>query len=210
MNNLQTRSINKSIFLLKDPLKWVGHSGSRPTLDSPLFVQLKKARPGVMLVSLVDIKGTLYSNLTSEEAREVEFEEISMESWDIAKEHLNKKNPTAAFLEIARNGSLSQEDDCPWDEFLEVALKDRFEASAWFERDRASLCLTENISRKSIVELIDDDVKDAIESGYLSSPSTPRPKDSDWMAPLVAYAQSQGLIDNVPAYRKPVATERER
>lgn len=65
--------------------------------------------------------------------------------------------------------------------------------SAWFERDRSSLALSTPKGRE-IFRLVDDDLTDAIESGYLPTPRRPRPAEADWQSCAVSYARSMGLI----------------
>lgn len=65
--------------------------------------------------------------------------------------------------------------------------------STWFERDRAHVRL-ETPRGRVIFELWDEDVADAIESGYLQPPRHPRPSDADWQPCAVAYARELGLI----------------
>lgn len=65
--------------------------------------------------------------------------------------------------------------------------------STWFERDRQHIRL-ETPDGKSIFELWDDDVSQAIEDGFLRAPRFPRASDTDWQPHAVAYARLQGLL----------------
>lgn len=65
--------------------------------------------------------------------------------------------------------------------------------STWFERDR-SLVQLETAEGEEIFSLWDDDVVDAIESGYLTTPRGPRPQDEDWLPHAIQYAKDWGLI----------------
>lgn len=77
--------------------------------------------------------------------------------------------------------------------FAKIADAD-YVCSTWFERDRQSITLTTPQGRE-VVSLWDDDVTDAVESGYLSPPRRPRPSDDDWQPCVVAYARDMGLIN---------------
>jgi hypothetical protein len=63
----------------------------------------------------------------------------------------------------------------------------------WFERDRACLSLRTPKGR-CIFVLWDEDVHQAIEDGFMTTPCHPRPSDQQWQPHLVAYAREQGLI----------------
>lgn len=67
--------------------------------------------------------------------------------------------------------------------------------STWFERDRQHVRL-EAPDGTLIFELWDEDVTDAIESGYLTTPRRPRPCDDDWHQHAIGYAIAQGLLDS--------------
>lgn len=71
--------------------------------------------------------------------------------------------------------------------------------STWFERDRKMVSLATPNGRV-IFELWDDQVDDAVESGYLPTPRRPRPTDADWQPCAVAYARDMGLL-KTPAQR---------
>lgn len=63
----------------------------------------------------------------------------------------------------------------------------------WFERDRQNVRL-ETPRGRAIFDLWDDDVTDAIDSGYLTVPRVARPNDADWQPHAVAYARDTGRI----------------
>lgn len=65
--------------------------------------------------------------------------------------------------------------------------------STWFERDRQHVRL-ETPDGKTVFELWDDAVSQAIEDGFLTTPRLPRPRDADWQPHAVAYARGQQLI----------------
>ena len=68
-----------------------------------------------------------------------------------------------------------------------------FVCVTWFERDRQNVRLETPRSRV-IFDLWDDQVTDAIESGFLKVPRRPRPNDTDWQPQAVAYARDIGLL----------------
>ena len=45
-----------------------------------------------------------------------------------------------------------------------------------------------------IFDLWDEEVTDAVDSGYLMVPRVPRPDDADWQPHAVAYARDTGRI----------------
>lgn len=73
--------------------------------------------------------------------------------------------------------------------------------STWFERDRQHIRL-ETADGSEIFSLWDDEVTEAIESGYLTQPRFPRPSDSDWKPHAIAYAIDMGLITSQGALPK--------
>ncbi len=81
-----------------------------------------------------------------------------------------------------------------WEAFRESLERERFTASVWFERDRKNVTLTDGLTSRDLVCLWDDDVDDAIESGNLTPPRVPRACDSDWLEPLLQYANETGAL----------------
>lgn len=65
--------------------------------------------------------------------------------------------------------------------------------SVWFERDRAHVGL-ETPKGRTIFDLWDEDVAQAIEDDFLPTPKGPRPADADWQPCAVSYARDMGLI----------------
>jgi hypothetical protein len=65
--------------------------------------------------------------------------------------------------------------------------------STWFERDRANVSL-ETPDGREVFSLWDEDVFEAIEDGFLTTPRHPRPNDADWQPHAVDYAREMGLI----------------
>jgi hypothetical protein len=72
-------------------------------------------------------------------------------------------------------------------------LEQDYVPNVWFERDRMNVRL-ETPSGRVIFDLWDEDVSDAIDSGYLSTPRRPRPSELDWQPHLVSYAKKLGLL----------------
>lgn len=68
-----------------------------------------------------------------------------------------------------------------------------FVCHTWFERDRAHIRL-ETPRGRVVFELWDDDVHEAIDSGYLARPALPRAGDKDWQPHAVRYAKELDLI----------------
>ncbi len=72
--------------------------------------------------------------------------------------------------------------------------------SVWFERDRKQIDLSTTDGR-TLVHLVDEDVDDAIESGYLRAPRGPLMSsralnnDAAWKPMVVQYARDMGLIN---------------
>ncbi len=81
-----------------------------------------------------------------------------------------------------------------WEAFRESVEQERFTANVWFERDRKNVNLTDGLTSRVLVCLWDGDVDDAIESGYLTPPGVPRARDSDWLEPLLQYANETGAL----------------
>jgi len=69
-----------------------------------------------------------------------------------------------------------------------------FVCNTWFERDRQNIRL-ETPNGRTIFDLWDDDVTDAINAGLLPIPHTPRASDADWQPCAVKYAQNIGILD---------------
>ena len=63
----------------------------------------------------------------------------------------------------------------------------------WFERDRQNVRL-ETPRGRVIFDLWDDDVTDAIDSGYLTVPRVPRPAGVDWQPHALAFARETGRL----------------
>lgn len=65
--------------------------------------------------------------------------------------------------------------------------------TVWFERDRANICL-ETPAGRTVFDIWDGDVFEAIRDGFLTAPRAPRPSEEDWQPHAVAYAIEMGLI----------------
>lgn len=70
---------------------------------------------------------------------------------------------------------------------------DQYVCSTWFERDRAHIRL-ETPCGRVIFELWDEEVADAVESGYLTPPRHPRPTDQQWLESALDYARGMNLL----------------
>lgn len=83
-----------------------------------------------------------------------------------------------------------------WQLYVQALERDRYEADAWFERDRKHLRLHDKLLGQDVVSLWDDQVDQAIDDGFLTAPRRPRPSSSDWLRPLLDYAgEGQILVD---------------
>ena len=76
--------------------------------------------------------------------------------------------------------------------------KNEYIASVWFERDRSYVSLSTPRGRE-IFCLWDDNVHQAIEDGFLTTPklmmsSRAQNDEAAWLPHLVNYAREQGLI----------------
>lgn len=80
------------------------------------------------------------------------------------------------------------------------------EPDVWFERDRAHVGLRTK-DGKDIFDLWDEDVADAIESGFLTKPRHPRPSERDWHQHLVDYANERGLGSKLMKEDAPASDE---
>lgn len=100
--------------------------------------------------------------------------------------------------------------DCSWQDFLEHLERDRFTASAWFERDRAHLCLRDEVLGREVISLWDDEVEEELAAGFLRRPRAPRPSDEDWVQPLLELARERGLVTSLRAPERQPARERNR
>ena len=72
--------------------------------------------------------------------------------------------------------------------------KGDYVCSTWFERDRQHVRL-ETPRGRTIFELWDGDVSQAIEDGFLTVPRVPRPSDAEWQSHAVQYAINTGLLN---------------
>ncbi|MEJ8837609.1 hypothetical protein [Ramlibacter sp. AN1133] len=184
------------------------------------------------LASAVDVAGTLRARqelrVTSQAAREMQREGkqlpweaalggiTSLDAQDLThiRRHLTKRgdeagpNVFAALCAVMDRYTAGTESS--WQDFLARLEKDRYTASAWFERDRAQLGLRDEVLDRDVLSLWDDDVRDAIDSGFLATPGRPRPSESEWLEPLLAYANEQGLTTSLRAPEAQPIRERNR
>lgn len=180
----------QTTLLVEDPARWACRYSSRPTIATPLFIQ---HRPGGE-ARLLDIAGGVDPDWTPLDQLGLEPEfglPIDPAIWHQTQVLIEAGAHTQAFDHLVHQ--VAQQND-EWSEFEETVSHDRYFASAWFERDRSNVVLTDTLSGKDLVALWDDDVTGAIESGYLRAPRHPRPREEDWLQPLVSYAQDMGLI----------------
>lgn len=68
-----------------------------------------------------------------------------------------------------------------------------FICQVWFERDRAHIHL-ETPDGRTVFDLWDESVFQAIEDGYLTPPRRPRPSSAEWQPAAVQYAVDTGLL----------------
>jgi hypothetical protein len=71
--------------------------------------------------------------------------------------------------------------------------KSTYVCVTWFERDRQHVSLQTDRGQ-TIFDLWDEQVTEAIQDGFLPTPSVPRPTDADWLPCALMYARSFGLI----------------
>lgn len=90
---------------------------------------------------------------------------------------------------------------------VEILSEASLVCSTWFERDRKHVRL-ETEDGDEIFSLWDADVDDAIVSGFLAVPRTPRPNDEDWLPHAIAYAREAGMFEVVEAHRLVMEIER--
>lgn len=249
ITGLNSRSLNKSIWLLQNPCAVLPH-GQRLTMTSvPIFVQYQPGATGqephltLLLAngeawaSGLPLRGKLHlpaeqltkDYLTGAQVHALFGVEVGTDpiTSKLDFEH-NLIQPIGEHVlqVLARAKDRRYSDvwgaakvfcaaiaeNCDgfegWAACLQLAQKDRFSATAWFERDRQNLVLTDELTGRCVVELWDDAVTDALETGYLVRPRGPRPSESAWVEPLVAYAQSFGLLTEfeIESLPSPVAT----
>lgn len=81
-----------------------------------------------------------------------------------------------------------------WVDCARFLNRQRYSVQTWFERDRSNITLLDELTQQEVVNLWDEGVNDALESGYLCSPRGPRPSERDWLEPVMNYAQQIGAI----------------
>lgn len=79
------------------------------------------------------------------------------------------------------------------DHFFKPNESSDYACVTWFERDRAHIRL-ETPRGRVIFELWDEEVADAVESGYLTPPRHPRPSDQQWLESALDYARGMNLL----------------
>ena len=201
--SLAANQLNKSIFLLPAPVQWALRYRDRPQVDCPLFVKFT-GKSATRKAVLLDIHGqadqelafhTAENGLDSGPANALQNDALSIpaEIVQALSEHRVVTPQHAPALVLAIVNSMAQFNE-DWQELKDLIDSGRYQASAWFERDRKNLCLTDLFTNREVVELWDHDVDGAIEDGFLRPPRCPRPNDHDWLNPLMDYARCQGTL----------------
>lgn len=177
------------VLLLAYPTDWMDRYGGRPRTTAPL--RLERREDGQ--VRLLDIMEGIGPDWCPPErlTGSAETIEISTADWDTARALAQTHGASTAMIALAEAMAAFSDD---WETFHERLTDDRFEASAWFERDRKNLVLTDQLAGEDLVSLWDEEVTVAIEDGHLIPPRGPRPHDHDWTLPLVDYARAMGLL----------------
>lgn len=199
--NIRLNQWNTSVFLLAKPAQWALRYGDRPKVDCPLFVRYEGRNARQRQAVLLDIFGQ--KDLRLDAPTDSPDDPFCFMIPDRIVEVLSRpkavtaKTAASLVLGIAHHEAPFSDG---WQEMRDLIERDRYEAHAWFERDRKNLCLTDLFTNTEVVSLWDDDVEQAIEDGFLRPPRPPRPKDRDWLEPLLAYARSQDALAEPVAF----------
>lgn len=186
----QNKGPSSTVFLVEDPARWACRYSERPSIATPLFIQYRVGGQA----RLLDISGGVDPDWTALEQLGIEEDfglPIDDALWHQVQTLLNKGDNTGAFDHLVHTMGMRSEE---WSNFADTVSKGRYFASAWFERDRQNLVLTDTLSGKDVVELWDEEVSHEIESGNITPPRFPRPSDEDWLAPLLSFAREMGLV----------------
>lgn len=196
-----TYTFNTTIFVLCAP-----SIKEEASLSTPVFIEFKE--PVVLGVSpwgnLARLRSLSSLRLGSEPAwapadsllpdGDLTFDVLPVSLANDVNEMLLLLRSDLAMCALVR-GMCEHEEG--WDEFRDHLDQNRFTANVWFERDRKNVTLTDGLTSRDLVCLWDDDVNDAIESGCLTPPRGPRPKEGDWLEPLLQYAASTGALQGL-------------
>lgn len=199
---LDSTKLNQSIFLLNDPGRWSCRYSSRPTVATAIFAEFGDDGQ----VRLLDISGGIDPDWTNAKDLDITRQdtvEIDPNIWAATERILEDHGAACALSALA---DFMANNNPEWETFSDALQEGRFSASAWFERDRQNLVLTDSLSNADVVTLWDESVTEALEDGFLQRPRMIRPTDSDWIEPLKAYAQAQGLLSSAKITAKPPVT----
>lgn len=210
-------NFNANMFALLDPLA----CGREAHLGSPVFVEFEAARqPGADVSGKARLRSISSLMLGSEPAWEdcselaaryefdgVWFAGVSDELAVVLAERISEGRSDLALCALVRE--MAPQEDA-WDDFRDALQENRFEANVWFERDRKNVRLTDGLTSRDVVCLWDDDVDSAIDAGLLCAPSRARPADSDWLQPLLDYADATGALNGLTVENPRSAHPRQR
>lgn len=196
------------VFLLVNPMPFAHRYGQRIHCCVPVFAHVRKWKRidddysvPAGKVDLLDIN--LDCDIEAVEATSLPYGEGSpgdscMDIPDTALQLLRlppHKRPSAGKRLAQLAAVMAQGAPAgPWGRFNRELNAGRFEANVWFERDRKHVMLTDLLDGSTVVSLWDEEVDEAIESGYLAVPRRPRPSDADWLPQLLDYARDTGAL----------------
>ena len=181
----RTADLSSSVFIEFDA----------PVTGAPLASQKARLRSiGNLLTGTEPAWSDLQDLPRADEDEQLSFSPLPQSLADSLDDLIQLGRPDRAICALANE--MAQVEDA-WDEFRDGLKEDRFSANVWFERDRKNLTLTDGLTSRDLVSLWDDQVDEAIESGYLTTPRGPRPNESDWLAPLIEYAEQTGALEGL-------------
>lgn len=206
--SLPAAQFNRTVFLLANPAQWALRYRDRPQVDCALFVRFQ-GKGEARKATLLDIFGQedyVFDAPALQEPSDDLYLNVPHQIVDALKSPrtVNAQSAPGLVLGIAKVMTSTSE---RWEEFSALINQDRYEASVWFERDRKNLCLTDLFINREVVELWDEDVSSAIESGYLRPPRFASPSSKDWLNPLLNYARSQGGLSEPFGFDRPVKSD---
>lgn len=191
---LDTNALFKSIFLLEDPRPWSCRYSNRPTLATPLFVEIGRGE-NEGKGRLIDIQGGVDPDWTPLEKLDIDPNSVLGDPGEPimkkVKEHLEQGDHAKALVHLATGLSIYSD---PWAELVDDIEKTRYRASTWFERDIRQVGLVDELTDETIACLEGEDLDSAVEMGLIRAPRHPRPSEEDWLATLLEYATDQGYI----------------
>lgn len=195
---LPVQKLNKTIFLLAEPARYAQRYRDRPQPDCALFIEFSGSGQD-RKAALLDIGGHVEKEFAAPCAANKRFDDEDRAVCFDAPEHIvralsARRGPGRehdALLVLGIVSTLAAQNNAGWQDLMSLIETGRYEASAWFERDRKSLILTDLFTNTEVVVLRDEAVDEAINSGLLRPPRRPWSSDADWLAPLLEYARSQ-------------------